>query len=55
MAVPEWDYEFYERLRTAIVTVAVSDYKAAIRKSKRKGQKCKEEQAMENFFLSDWG
>lgn len=55
MAVPEWQYDFYDRLRQEILTVAVDDYKTAIRKSKRLGYKCTQEQALENFFLGEWG
>ena len=55
MAVPEWQYDFYDRLRTEILKVAVDDYKTAIRKSKRLGEKCTQEQALENFFLGEWG
>lgn len=55
MAVPEWQFDFYDRLRQEILTVAVGDYKTAIRKSKRLGYKCTQEQALENFFLGEWG
>ena len=55
MAVPEWQYDFYLRLRQEILKVAVDDYKTAIRKSKRLGEKCTQEQALENFFLGEWG
>ena len=55
MAVPEWQYGFYERLRQEILKVAVDDYKTSIRKSKRIGYKCTQEQALENFFLGEWG
>jgi hypothetical protein len=55
MAVPEWQYPAYERLRTEIVRAAVEDYKAALRRSKSTGEKCSKEQALEKFFLSAWG
>lgn len=55
MAIPEWQFECYERLRIAIVSAAVQDYKAAIRKSKKDGRKCEKEVALERFFLSGWG
>jgi DNA-binding NarL/FixJ family response regulator len=53
--VPEWQLECYERLRIAIMSAAVQDYKAAMKKSAREGRKCEKEIALERFFLSGWG
>lgn len=53
--IPEWQLDGYERLRTEIVRSAVNDYKAALRRSAREGQKCCKEIALERFFLSAWG
>jgi hypothetical protein len=55
MAIPEWQMEGYERLRIEIVRAAVTDYKAALRRSAREGRKCDKEIALERFFLSGWG
>lgn len=53
--IPDWQVEGYERLRTEIVRSAVNDLKKGIRKSKREGAVCKEQRAMERWFLSAWG
>lgn len=53
--VPESQWEGYERLRVAIMKTAVQDYKIALKKSEREGQKCEKEIALERFFLSAWG
>ena len=47
--------EGYQRLRTAIVKDAVNDYHKALRKTDRIGDVCREQIALENWFLSPWG
>ena len=46
---------FYERLRTEIVRAAVTDYKRALRKSRRAGYVSDEQIQLEKWFLSKWG
>lgn len=53
--VPERQLEAYELLRTEIVRVAVFDYKKALRKSERLGYVCKEQEELEQWFVSRWG
>lgn len=47
--------EGYQRLRTEIVKDAVNDYHKALKKSDRIGEICREQTALENWFLSPWG
>ena len=47
--------EAYERLRTEIVKSAVSDYRKALKKTDRIGAVCREQRALERWFLSPWG
>ena len=53
--IPGWQMEAYERLRTEIVKSAVKDLKKALKKSDREGAVCKEQVALERWFLSKWG
>lgn len=53
--IPGWQMAAYERLRIEIVRSAVVDLKKALRKSARGGAICKEQIAMEQWFLSEWG
>lgn len=55
MAVPEWQIPGYENLRLRILQQAVDDYRAAIKKSRLKGEKIEAEDELEKFFLSHWG
>ena len=53
--IPEWQMEGYQRLRTEIVKDAVNDYHKALKKSDRIGEICREQTALEHWFLSPWG
>lgn len=45
----------YERLRVEIVKSAVMDLRKALRKSDKLGVVCKEQIALECWFMSKWG
>jgi hypothetical protein len=53
--IPGWQMEGYHRLRTAVVKDAVNDYHKALKKSDRIGEVCREQTALEHWFLSPWG
>lgn len=49
------ELDFYMMLRAEVVKAAVDDLKKAMRKSDRLGHVCKEQEALEQWFLTPWG
>lgn len=53
--IPGWQMEGYHKLRTAVVQLAVDDYRKALKKSQKIGEVCAEQTKLEKWFLSQWG
>lgn len=49
------ELDFYMMLRAEVVKAAVDDLKKAMRKSDRLGHVCKEQETLEQWFLTPWG